>query len=205
MDTVGHFTSLSLTTAFLATLSAGIVVSFLTYLQLPVSTSQAILGAVAGIAVLKEGVGNFPLCKFIPIFLSWVLTPIGEMIISLAIFFSLRNLVRRIRTLSIFHSFLRVGILGVGCYGAYALGSNNVANTTGAFVGSGIISSFQGALIGGVGISAGVLTYSRGVMNSVGKKICPLGAFSALVVILAEAITVYIYTQVVSRCLPPRQ
>jgi len=196
MGTVGHFTNLSLNTAFLATLSAAIVVSLLTYLRLPVSTSQAILGAVAGIAFLEEGFRGFPFDKLIPVVVSWILTPVGGMIISFVIFFSLRRLVKRIRTLPLFESTMKIGILGVGSYGAYALGSNNVANTTGAFVGTGLISPFQGALIGGLAISVGVLTYSRGVMTSIGKKICPLGIFSALVVILAEAITVHLYTQI---------
>lgn len=196
MGTVGHLTNLSLSTAFLATLSAALVVSLLTYLKLPVSTSQAILGAITGMAVLKGGFKNLPLDKLIPIGISWILTPVGGMVISFVIFFSLRRLINRIKALPFFTSSMKMGILGVGCYGAYALGSNNVANTTGAFVGTGFISLFQGALIGGLAISMGVLTYSRGVMTSIGKKICPLGIFSALVVILAQAITVHLYTQI---------
>jgi PiT family inorganic phosphate transporter len=39
-----------------------------------------------------------------------------------------------------------------------------------------------------------VLTYSRGVMETVGTKLVRLDPFSALVVVLAEGLTVHFYT-----------
>jgi PiT family inorganic phosphate transporter len=47
-----------------------------------------------------------------------------------------------------------------------------------------------------VSIALGVLTYSRKVMNTVGKGIVPLDPFSALVVVLAQALTLHLFTQV---------
>lgn len=196
MNTVGHFTTLNPEMAFLVTFCAAMVVTLLTYLKLPVSTSQAILGALTGITIINKGFENLPLDKLIPIVVSWILTPVSGIVIAFSIFFSLRHLVNRIKSFRLFTNLMKIGILGVGSYGAYALGANNVANTTGTFVGAGLISPLEGAIIGGLAISAGILTYSRGVMISIGKKICPLGSFSALVVILAEAIVVHIYTQI---------
>ena len=49
-------------------------------------------------------------------------------------------------------------------------------------------------LIGGLSISLGILTFSKGVMETVGRKLVRLDPFSALVVVLAEAVTVHIYT-----------
>jgi PiT family inorganic phosphate transporter len=43
-------------------------------------------------------------------------------------------------------------------------------------------------------IGLGILTLSKRVMETVGKKLVRLDPFSALVVLLAEAITVHIYT-----------
>ncbi|MBW1860340.1 MAG: inorganic phosphate transporter, partial [Deltaproteobacteria bacterium] len=42
----------------------------------------------------------------------------------------------------------------------------------------------------------GVLTYSRKVMNTVGKKIIPLDEFSAFISTLSAAITLHLFTQV---------
>jgi PiT family inorganic phosphate transporter len=59
------------------------------------------------------------------------------------------------------------------------------------FVGAGVLTVFQAALIGGLSIAFGVLTYSRGVMETVGRKLVRLDPFSALIVVLAEALTVH--------------
>jgi len=52
----------------------------------------------------------------------------------------------------------------------------------------------QAAAIGGFAIALGVITYSRPVMETVGKKLVRLDPFSALVVVLALAATVHLYT-----------
>jgi PiT family inorganic phosphate transporter len=88
------------------------------------------------------------------------------------------------------------GILLTGCYGAYTLGANNVANVTGIYVGCGVLSADVAALIGGLSIALGVLTYSRKVMETVGKGIVPLDPFSALVAVLAEALSLHLFTQI---------
>jgi len=196
IGTVGYFTSLTLFTALLVTLSAAITVTLMTWLKLPVSTSQAILGAIMGIAIMGEGWRGLPMDKLTKVILCWVFTPLGAAIISFLLFMGLGYLVNRIRGLAIFTHLMRIGILVTGCFGAYALGSNNVANTTGAFVGAGLISPIEGALIGSISIGVGAITYSRGVMRSVGRRISLLDPFSALVVVLAGAVTVYLYTQI---------
>lgn len=195
-DTVGYFTSLTLFTAFLVTLSAAITVTLMTRLKLPVSTSQAVLGAIVGIAIVGEGWRGLPMDKLTKVVLCWIFTPLGAAVISFLLFMGLGYLVNRIRGLAVFTHLMRIGILVTGCFSAYALGSNNVANTTGAFVGAGLITPIEGALIGSISIGVGALTYSRGVMISVGRRISLLDPFSALVVVLAGAITVYLYTQI---------
>jgi PiT family inorganic phosphate transporter len=57
-----------------------------------------------------------------------------------------------------------------------------------------MLTLFQAALIGGASIALGVLTYSRGVMETVGNKLVRLDPFSALVVILAEGLTMHFFT-----------
>ncbi|KKK50689.1 hypothetical protein LCGC14_3122520, partial [marine sediment metagenome] len=58
MDTVGEMTQLSHMAAFIATISAGFCVAVFSYLSLPVSTSQAIMGAVLGIGMIS-GIPDF--------------------------------------------------------------------------------------------------------------------------------------------------
>lgn len=195
MDTVGQFTPLTLYTAFIAVLSAALIVTVMTSIKLPVSTSQAILGAIAGVALSMGGWNALPREKLVKIVLSWLFTPLGAMAISIALFIILAPLANKIRSFITFALVMKLGVIVVGCYGAYTLGANNVANVTGAFVGAGLIGPSGGAIIGGASIALGALTYSKGVMMSVGKKIFPLGSFSALIAVLASALTLHFFTQ----------
>ena len=88
------------------------------------------------------------------------------------------------------------GVLIAGCYGAYGLGANNVANVTGVYVGTGLLTPDSAAWIGGLTIAGGVLTYSKKVMMTVGKGIVPLDPFSSLVVVMATAVALHVFTQV---------
>jgi PiT family inorganic phosphate transporter len=71
-----------------------------------------------------------------------------------------------------------------------------VANVTGVYVGSGLLTPFEAALIGSLSIASGVLTYSRKVMETIGKKIVELDGFSAFIAEFSAAVTVHIFTQV---------
>ncbi|MGD9085420.1 MAG: inorganic phosphate transporter, partial [Desulfobacterales bacterium] len=169
-----------------------ITVSIMTLLGLPVSTSQAAVGAILGIGFLNQylninGLGKIVAC--------WFGTPIGGMLIAIITYKILAALFNNIK-IDLFRSdiLLRISLIIVGSYAAYALGANNVANVTAVFVGAGKLTVFSATLIGGLSIAFGILTFSRGVMETVGKKLVRLDPFSALIVVLAEAITVHLYT-----------
>ncbi|MDI7258896.1 MAG: inorganic phosphate transporter [Thermodesulfobacteriota bacterium] len=193
-STVGEISKLNLRMAFFSAFSAGVIVSLFTYFGLPVSTSQAMIGAVLGVG-LHFGGADFS--KLYRVVICWVLTPVGAMIISFSLYHLLGILVDRFLKNPILRDFLiKWGLILAGCFGAYALGSNNVANVTGVYVGSGALTPFEGALIGSLSIAFGVLTYSRKVMETVGKKIVALDGYSAFVAELSAAIVVEIFTQV---------
>ena len=194
MNTVGQMSRLSPTAAFIAALAAGLTVAMFSYLSLPVSTSQAIMGAVLGIGVI---LGIPDLTRLYRVVACWVFTPIGAAVLGYVLLPILGMVFRRIlMNLRLRTTFIRVALISAGCYGAYSLGSNNVANVTGVYVGSGLLTPFEGALLGSLSISSGVLTYSKKVMNTVGKRIVALDGFSAFVAALSAAITVHFFTQV---------
>ncbi|MGD9330065.1 MAG: inorganic phosphate transporter [Desulfobacterales bacterium] len=192
--TLQGLTHFSLENAVIASAAAALTVTLMTVLQLPVSTSQAVVGAIIGIGIITgklnlEGLGKVGAC--------WVGTPVGAALFAILIYNLGGYLYNRSR-LNLFETdiLLRLGLVGAGCYGAYALGANNVANVTAVFVGAGLIDVFQAALIGGVSIALGIVTYSRPVMETVGKKLVRLDPFSALTVVASLALTVHCYTLV---------
>lgn len=194
MQTLGEIATLVPIAAFCCALAAGATMAGLTVLAIPASASQAIVGSIVGAGILY---GNADFTTLYKVVVCWVFTPLC------GIFFGyfLYRLVAWLMNLTVKSLTLRSriyfgGILIAGCYGAYSLGANNVANVTGVYVSSGQLDPLRAALIGGLSIALGVLTYSEKVMMTVGKGIVPLDPFSAFVVVLAEAITLHLFTQI---------
>jgi PiT family inorganic phosphate transporter len=194
MEIVGDLSRLTALDAFYCALAGAITMTVLTVLAIPASCSQAIIGAVIGAGILSS---TADFSKVYKIVACWVFTPICALftayllhhILGLVINKTMRSLTKR----SLLYS---AGILLAGCYGSYSLGANNVANVTGIYVGSRVLSAEVAALVGGLSIAFGVLTYSRRVMDTVGKGIVPLDPFSALVAVLAEALSLHLFTQI---------
>jgi len=157
-----------------------------------VSTSQAVVGAILGIGMLNRYVDTKSLLKVVT---CWIGTPVGGAVMAVVIYRTLAAVNNRVRLNPIQSDvFLRIGLVAASSYGAFALGANNVANVTAVFVGAGRLSMNAATLIGGLSIGLGILTFSKGVIETVGSRLVRLDSFSAFVVLLAEAITVHFYT-----------
>lgn len=194
MAIVGELSRLIPIAAFGCTLGAGITMGVLTYLAIPASASQAIIGAVMGASILS---GSADFSRLYKIVSCWILTPIGGIVIAFFLHRVLGHLLEKwVRSIRYRNLVFSVGIIAAGCYGAYSLGSNNVANVTGVYVGSGLLTPLDASLIGGLSIAGGVLTYSKKVMMTVGRRIVPLDPFSAFIAVLSEALTLHIFTQI---------
>jgi sulfate permease len=75
---------------------------------------------------------------------------------------------------------LKIFVLIIGCYVAFSVGSNNVANAVGPLVGSRIVSSKSGVLIIAPFFGLGGLFF-RKVLDTVGKEITGLGILGAAI------------------------
>ena len=189
------FTSLTVvdtTQAVVATLAAAITIHFLTYLAIPTSTSQAIIGAIFALGLLA---GTSDLNKLIKVMVCWITTPIVAAILSMLLYFMLSWVVNRyLQNIQRFDRFVGLGIIIAGCYGAYALGANNVANVTGVYYASGMLNATSASIMGALAIGIGAATYSRKVIETVGRDITELSPFSAMVALSAEAFTIHLFT-----------
>ena len=202
IERVGNLTTVeggrSVVTACIACVVAALTVTVMTTLKLPVSATQALAGAVIGMGLFLDpatvrwgAFGKMATC--------WVFTPIGGAIIAMILYPLLAKALDAMRLGLLARAVvLKIAIIIAGAYGAYALGANNVGNVTGVFYGTAEWGkSAQDvqilALIGGVAIALGALTYSRNVMFTVGSKLVALDSFSALIAVLAEAITVHVF------------
>ncbi len=192
IHTLSGLTEQTVRTLVITSVCAGITVTLMTIFSLPISTSQAIVGAITGIGLATGYVNWTGLQKVV---ICWIATPIGAMIISCFLYKAMGFLLMRIpMSMLTRDKILWSALLLVGIYGSYALGANNVANATGIFSGQ-----FEGisdtdlALFGGIAIAFGVITYSKRIMLAVGSGIIPLDAFTALVAVTSMALTVHIF------------
>lgn len=192
IHTLSGLTHQSTSTALIVTIAAALTGTVMTYLAIPISTSQAVVGSIMGIALAT---GDAEYSGLIKIVICWIATPIGSIIISCILFKLLGYFFRRVpMSMLTRDKILWGGLIIVGTYGAYALGANNVTNSTGVF--SGLIEGVSDrmlAAIGGVAIAVGTITYSKRVMLAVGGGIMPMDAFCALIAVLSMSITVHIF------------
>jgi PiT family inorganic phosphate transporter len=182
----------SLDLAFVVALAAALTVKGLNRFGLPVSTSQAVVGALVYVGLTQSSLETGQLVKVV---VCWVATPIAAALATV-VYYHVIGLMMNLShpTLFEYDRRLRFGLLAAGAYGAFALGANNVANVTGAFTGPGMLSAGQAVAVGGVAIASGALMVSTRVMVTVGRGLVRLDAFTAFVAILSEATTVHVFS-----------
>jgi len=163
-----------------------------TYRKMPISTSHSIVGAVAGAGLAVHAPIRWKVLS--DIFICWIFTPLGAAILGYLFYRLFKSIFYRILP----RRYLRISLTGLiiisGCYVAYTWGANDVGNATGLIAGAGVLTPQVGAILGGLAIVLGIMTWGYKVIETIGSEITylmPLMAFSAQ---LASAINVHIYT-----------
>lgn len=196
-------TTITMSLAFVATMSAAVTIAVLTYLSLPASASQAAVGGVMGIAIWANGPAGADWGKLGTWACCWVLSPIAAAFVAFLFMKGLGPLIQRhFKNVMLLNFVYKVGFVIIGCYAAFTLGGNNVVVTTGPFYQAGLFGdpsnywpAVIAAAVGAASISVGALTYARKVMMTVGHGITALDPFSALVAVLSHAIALHLATQ----------
>ncbi|MBM3248557.1 MAG: inorganic phosphate transporter [Candidatus Omnitrophica bacterium] len=178
--------------ALAACFGAGTLVLVATLRGLPVSTSHAIVGAVAG-AGLAIGA---PVIwkKLLDIFICWVLTPVGAAIMSYILYRPFRRIFYYLVPRRFNDGVATFFVFLTSIYMAFTWGANDVANATGIITGAGIMNARQAAVFGSIAIIIGIATFGRKVIQTVGFGITRLAPLMAIVAELACALNVHLYT-----------
>jgi inorganic phosphate transporter, PiT family len=203
--TLGRLGSVNaLAGSFTAAFSAAITVYWMTKAGLPVSTSQAIVGAIIGWNWFTGSVTDTG--ALLKILGTWVACPLLAGFIAVPLFKVTGIVLRRAK----FHllrldAYTRAALVLAGAFGAYSLGANNIANVMGVFVPVSPFTDFKLAglftftsvqqlfLLGAVAIGVGVFTYSKRVMLTVGTDLLPLSPVAAWVVVVSHSIVLFLF------------
>ena len=204
-ETLGKLGSINaLPGAFAACVAAGLSVYIMTKLGLPVSTTQAIVGAIIGWNLYTGSSTNIQV--LIIILSTWVLCPIIAGLIAMLFFVITKNFILKSKLHILrLDAYTRTALLLAGAFGAYSLGANNIANVMGVFVpispftDVNIFNNFifsskeQLFLLGGIAIAVGVFTYSKKVMFTVGNDLLKMSPVAAFIVVLAHSIVLFLF------------
>ncbi len=204
-ETLGKLGNIStLAAAFTVALSAALSVYWMTRMKLPVSTSQAIVGAIIGWNFYTNNPTDIgTLTKIVT---TWISGPLLGGVFAILLFMLVKRVQKKVSLHLLYRdAIIRYGLLLVGGFGAYSLGANNIANVMGVFTGSIDLpvidlgfatfnSTEQLFFVGGVAIAIGVITYSKRVMETVGNTLMPLTPEAAIVVVLAQSLVLFIFS-----------
>ena len=190
--------------AFTVALAAALTVFGMTKAKLPVSTSQAIVGAIIGWNLYTGNSTDYnSLTKIVT---TWIAGPILGAIFAIILFLALRYYLNKAKIHMLrLDAYFRNALIIVGAFGSYSLGANNIANVVGVFVPSApdIILNFglftlDGTqllfLAGGIAIAVGIITYSERVMMTVGDDLMKLSSESSLVIVLAHSLVLFVFS-----------
>ena len=204
-ETLGKLGSVStLAAAFTVALSAALSVYWMTRMKMPVSTSQAIVGAIIGWNFYTENPTD--LDTLTKIVTTWIAGPVLGGIFAVLLFMLMKYILKRSSIHLLYRdAFIRISLIVIGAFGAYSLGANNIANVMGVFTSAirlpsielgfaTINSTEQLFFIGGLAIAAGVITYSHHVMKTIGNTLMPLSPEAAIVVVLSQALVLFIFS-----------
>ncbi|NOQ41107.1 MAG: inorganic phosphate transporter [Desulfuromusa sp.] len=189
--------------AFVVAFAAAISVYLMTLARYPVSTSQAIVGAIVGWNLFSGSpTDSDTLTKIVT---TWIACPLLSGIIAVISYKILTFYLLKFKV----HMFkldemTRYGLILMGIFGSFALGANNIANVVGVFLpvapfqdiavlGINFSAAQQLFFIGSVAIAIGVFTYSKRVMETVGSGIFPLSPVMALVAVWSHSIVLFLF------------
>ncbi len=187
---------------------AAITVFVMSYLKFPVSANQSVTGAVIGWGLCYADYGNEAIKKgniteILEFMSTWLINPMGAALISFVMVFLVKKFVEKwLTSMKHYDIVIKIGYIAAGAFSAYSIGQNSSASVTAFYydhygVGSNLIFGNSGffsgariaAIIGGVAIAVGVLTFSKRVMMTVGSSIAEISQVDGFVVILASALT----------------
>ena len=204
-ETIGKLGAINaLPGAFACCVAAGFAVYLMTKFGLPVSTTQAIVGAIIGWNLFTGSQTDTG--TLTTILATWIICPILAGVIAIGLFLTVKKIISksRIHILRL-DAYTRLALLLAGAFGAYSLGANNIANVMGVFVNVSpftdinianlfVLTSIQQLfLLGGIAIAVGVFTYSKKVMFTVGNDLLKLSPISAFVVVLSHSIVLFLF------------
>lgn len=182
--------SITVTGAIVVLAAACATLALANYIRIPLSTSEVTVGAVVGLGL---AVGTFSVPTVLFIVSAWIVFPllVGGLswLCGRYIHNPLNRWFQRSKARRWGSRLLAFGLVGGGCFEAFAAGTNNVANALGPLVGAGILDTHVGLWLGGLAVGVGAASIGGRVLETNGRltRLTLLGG--AFVSLIAGSLT----------------
>ncbi len=192
--------------AFMTALSAGVAMLLMTKLGIPVSSTQAIVGALVGWSLYAHVIIEWDILA--DIVASWFFSPVLAIFVAFFLTLLLKTYLKVHPVPMLYRdAYTRLGLIVGGAFCAYTLGANNIANVMAPFVpvvplkplllfGFEVSVAQQLFFIGGLAIVVGIYTYSQKVNTTVGKDILQMSPIEAFIVVITQGIVMLLFSSV---------
>ncbi len=189
--------------AFMVALAAAVSIYWMSASGLPVSTSQAIVGAIIGWNLYSGKPTD--ISTFNVIASTWIICPVLSAVFAFFTYFAVRGLLRHAHIHLLRQDcYVRIGLIIIAAFGGYALGANNIANVMGVFVESSPFHdvNYHGFLlngtqilflIGALAICIGVLTYSHKTIRTIGNSLMSITPAVAWIVVFSQSLVLFLF------------
>lgn len=194
-ETIGEgivsVSSMSQLSIVAALLGSALLITFYTFKGVPISTTNVVVGALAGIGFVTSSYVNWGGVS--KIFLAWVFAPMASAVFSylsyqvVAYFFKNFNL-------EFVQKNLYLLVIFSGVFLSYTLGANNVGNAMGISVSTGVLKPVMAGFLGGFFIAVGAATFGKNVVKTIGEGITELDSWMAFSAQMGTAVTMAILT-----------
>ncbi|TAM91357.1 MAG: inorganic phosphate transporter [Jatrophihabitans sp.] len=154
--------------------------------RIPTSTIQILVFTVVGVGLATRVGVHWSTIGTLAVV--WAAAPVG----AAGLGYALTRLLDRAPVPPVPGAASAAGLVGVGALASFAMGGNDVANATGALVGSGTFGPLTAGLIGGLGLAAGVLTWGRPLLHKVAFDIVTVDRSMATAAQLVQAAVVLV-------------
>ncbi len=192
MRTVGkELVALNIEILSLSLFVSAFVIIIANWKKLPVSSHQAIIGSLVGSGFAFGSVVRVD--TLLKIVESWIVSPISALLLAVVVYKLMEIVFRRLPVFKV-ESILRMLLILNGIIIAYNTGANELATALGPIVCYGILTPLQAAIIGTTMLWLGAFLLSERVVETVGKGITSLDAFSGFAAQFAAGISVLIFT-----------
>lgn len=165
--------------------SATLSLSLANLLGIPESTSMVTVGAVVGTGLYFQHIQAKTFLWLIPL---WILFPAASFIITFLLYKIIYPPHHRNLWLyeKIFSNEKKLKILAIviSCYGAFAVGTNNVANAVGPLLGAKVMDVNTGLVLIAPLFGLGALFFGERNIETFGKEVVPLGLITSNLVCL---------------------